>query len=115
MFSSELQLSRVCRAFCARARCHGFGPTRGRRWKPKIWLKRDGAFLSSGERLLVLVAWSLWSGCSVTIGEVFFNLDSTSLTMPGKLMIASARGAEAVDEWLAEAEQVVARRKSGRA
>jgi hypothetical protein len=78
--------------------------------------ERDGAFLSSGERLVLLVAWSLWNGCShVTVGEVFFNLDSTSLAMLGKLMIAGARGSEAIDEWLAEAEKVSQRRNTGRA
>ena len=112
MFSSEAQLSRVCRAFCARARLSYLWTDEGPTTEARHLAECDGGFLSSGERLLLLVAWSLWSGCShVTVGEVFFNLDSNSLTMLGKLMIAGAQGPEAIDAWLAEAEQMIQRRK----
>jgi hypothetical protein len=78
--------------------------------------EHGGGPLSSGERLLLLVAWSLWSACNhVTVGEVFYNLDSRSLTMLGKLMIAAGRGAEAIEAWLAETEEVMQRRQSGHA
>jgi hypothetical protein len=52
----------------------------------------------------------------VTVGEVLYNLDGTSLTMLGKLMIAAGQGGgEANNAWLAEAEEVMQRRQSGHA
>ena len=105
MFSSELQRARVCRAFCARARLAELWTDEGPTTEATALVERDGGALSSGERMVILIAWSLWSGCShVSLGEVFCNLDSTSLTMLGKLMIAGARGSEAVEAWLAEHE-----------
>jgi hypothetical protein len=67
--------------------------------------------------LLLLVAWSLWSACNhVTVGEVFYNLDGTSLVMLGKLMIAAGQGGgAAIDAWLVEAEKVIQQRRVGRA
>ena len=117
MFSSESQLSRVCRAFCARARLSQLWTEEGPTVRARDLVERDGAFLSSGERLLLLVAWSIWSACNhVTVGEVFYNLDSTSLAMLGKLMIAAGEGGgAAIDAWLVEAEQVIQRRQSGQA
>ena len=117
MFSSESQLSRVCRAFCARGRLTGLWTDEGPTTLARDLAERGGGPLSSGERLLLLVAWSVWSACShVTVGEVLYNLDSTSLTMLGKLMIAAGQGGgEAIDAWLAEAEKVLGRRNPGHA
>ena len=116
MFSSESQLSRVCRAFCARARLTELWTDAGPTVLARDLAEHGGGPLSSGERLLLLVAWSLWTACShVTVGEVFYNLDSTSLTMLGKLMIAAGRGAEAIEAWLAETENVIQRRNPGHA
>ena len=112
MFNSETQLIRVCQAFCARARLSKLWTDEGPTTEAKHLAECNGGFLSSGERLLLLVAWSIWSACShVTVGEVFYNLDSTSLAMLGKLMIAGSRGADAIDAWLVDAEKMIQRRK----
>ena len=117
MFSSETQLSRVCRAFCARGRLTELWTDEGPTVQARDLAERGGGPLSSGERLLLLVAWSLWTACShVTVGEVLYNLDSTSLTMLGKLMIAAGQGGgEAIEAWLADAEKMIQRRQSGHA
>jgi len=117
VFSSESQLSRVCRAFCARGRLTELWTEAGPTVLARDLAERGGGPLSSGQRLLLLVAWSLWSACShVTVGEAFYNLDSTSLTMLGKLMIAGGQGGgDAIEAWLVEAEKVIQRRKPGRA
>ena len=105
MFSSELQRARVCRAFCARARLAELWTENGPTSEARALLENDGGALSSGERLVILIAWSLWSGCNhVGLGDVVCNLDSTSLSMLGKLMVAGARGSDAVEAWLTEQE-----------
>ena len=117
MFSCEPQLIRVCRALCARARLDVLWTDKGPTTQVMELVERDGGFLSYGERLVLLVAWSLWSGCChVTVAEVFFNLDGTSLTMLGKLMIAAGQGGgEAIEAWRAEAEKMIQRQQSGHA
>ena len=117
MFSSESQLSRVCRAFCARARLTELWTDAGPTVLARDLAEHGGGPLSSGERLLLLVAWSLWSACNhVTVGEAFYNLDGTSLVMLGKLMIAAGQGGgDAIEAWLAEAEKMIQRRQSGHA
>ena len=117
MFSSESQLSRVCRVFCARARLSQLWTDEGPTTQARDLAEHGGGPLSCGERLLLLVAWSIWSACNhVTVGEVLYNLDSTSLTMLGKLMIAAGQGGgDAIEAWLAEAEKMIQRRQSGHA
>jgi hypothetical protein len=110
VFSSESQLSRVCRAFCARARLSQLWTEEGPTTQARDLAEHSGGPLSCGERLLLLVAWSLWSACS----HVFYNLDGTSLVMLGKLMIAAGQGGgAAIDAWLVEAEKVIQQRKVG--
>ena len=105
MFRSDAQLARVCRAICGRARL-------GRLWTPAAptdeamaLLESDGGPLSSGERIVVLIAWSLWNGHGqVTVADVLHRLDGRTLVMLGKLLLAVASGGSAIDACLAETE-----------
>jgi hypothetical protein len=73
-------------------------------------LQRDGGALSSGERMVILIAWSLWNGQGhVTVADALHRLDGLTLAMLGKLMVAGARGSEAIDAWLAEVEESLRR------
>ncbi len=110
MFRSDAQLARVCRAFCARARLGRLWTEEGPTDEAMALLESDGGALSSGERAVVLIAWSLWNGQGhVTVADVLHRLDGTSLTMLGKLMVAGARGSEAIDAWLTETEESLRR------
>jgi hypothetical protein len=68
-------------------------------------LETDGGPLSSGERMLLMIAWSIWNGRGhVTVADVLHRLDGTSLVMLGKLLVAAGRGGDSIDAWLAETE-----------
>ena len=111
MFSSESQLIRVCRAICSRARLAELWTSDGPTAQATDLLERDGGPLSSGERMVFLVAWSIWNGSGhVTVGDVLRQLDSVSLTMLGKLMLAAGQGGGAIDAWIVEAEELTRRR-----
>lgn len=105
MFRSDAQLARVCWAFCARARLGRLWTEEGPTDEAMALLESDGGALSSGERAVVLIAWSLWNGQGhVTVADALHRLDGTSLTMLGKLLLAVAGGGSAIDAWLAETE-----------
>jgi len=105
VFSSELQRARVCRAFCARARLGDLWTDERPTAEAMALVERDGGPLSSGERLLLLLAWSIWSGDGpVSVGDALASMDGVSLAMLGKLMTAAAQGSSAVDAWLTEHE-----------
>ena len=106
MFRSDAQLARVCRAFCGRARLGRLWTEDGPTDEAMAVLENDGGALSSGERIVVLIAWSLWNGQGrVTVADVLHRLDSTSLVMLGKLLLAVAAGGSTIDAWLAETEE----------
>jgi hypothetical protein len=105
VFRSDAQLARVCRAFCARARLGRLWTEAGPTDEAMALLQNDGGALSSGERMVILVAWSLWNGQGhVMVADAIHRLDGMSLAMLGKLMVAGARGSDAVEAWLAEQE-----------
>jgi hypothetical protein len=110
VFRSDAQLARVCRAFCARARLGRLWTEAGPTDEAMALLQSDGGPLSSGERMVILIAWSLWNGQGhVTVADALHRLDGMSLAMLGKLMVAGARGSEAIDAWLAETEESLRR------
>ena len=116
MFSSDEQLARVCRAVCSRARLAELWTSDGPTVQATDLLERDGGPLSSGERMVLLVAWSIWNGSGqVTVGDVLRQLDGVSLTMLGKLMLAAGQGGGAIDAWIVEAEAMIRCRQSGHA
>ena len=111
MFSSDEQFARVCRAICSRARLAELWTSEGPTAQASALLEHDGGPLSSGERMVLLVAWSIWNGSGhVTIGDVLHQLDSISLAMLGKLMLAAAQGSGAIEAWIVEAEELTRRR-----
>ena len=58
--------------------------------------------MSSGERIVLFVAWSVWNGeGNATIGDVIHRLDEHNLRAIGTLMLAMATdSSSAIDRWL---------------
>jgi hypothetical protein len=116
VFSSDEQLARVCRAFCSRARLSELWTSEGPTAQAMSLLERDGGPLSSGERMVLLVAWSIWNGSGhLSLSDVLHQLDGISLAMLGKLLLAAAQGGGAIDAWIIEAEEMTRRRQPGHA
>lgn len=61
-----------------------------------------GGALSSGEALLVFVAFDLWNGQGgAQLGRVFHILSAEPLAALGLLLAAVTRGPDAIDAWIA--------------
>ena len=64
-----------------------------------------GGPLSSGEKILLLAAFSFWNGKSgVMLDDVLGTLDRGATEALCSLMVAASRGAAAVDAWIARPE-----------
>lgn len=65
-------------------------------------LEANGGPLSSGERVLLLSAFSLWSGAGgLLLADVIARLDGAPLEALCSLIVAMKRGAADVDTWIA--------------
>jgi hypothetical protein len=104
MFRDDRQLALVCRALCTRAGV------------PDAWtVDGPGALafdvregrgpLSSGQSVLVLVAWAFWNGeGGLTLARVLDVLDGEHVRALAALLVARSDGGDAVDvdAWLRE-------------
>jgi len=69
-----------------------------------------GGPLSSGERIMLMVAWAFWNGAEQSkLADVIHRLDETNLHAISTLMLALAHGAEHVDAWITEMERAARR------
>ena len=101
MMRDDRQLAAVCCAVCRRIQkdvvlwTHE-GPTE----LAKRWKKRSP--LSSGERVLLLVAWTLWNNSTprIQFSAVIDTLDGDNLVFIGALLVALGSGMAEVDRWL---------------
>ena len=100
-FQSGLQRARVCRALLALVdaaeRWTPTGPALAARAAPSRTTEPDG------QRLLA-ACWALWEGCSTLSLSELLLLRPPLLEAMGELIAALARGAPAVDAWLARFE-----------
>jgi hypothetical protein len=77
------------------------GPTR----EALDLLDSDGGPLSSGERIMLLAAFTFWNGRrSLSLAEILETLDVEPSEMVCALLVAVKRGPDAVDDWLVEYE-----------
>jgi len=68
----------------------------------RVVTERDGP-LSAGEVLMVFVAFDVWTGGGgATLSRVLAVLGNEPLAALGSLMVAIARGPEAIDAWTAQ-------------
>lgn len=66
-------------------------------------LEARGGPLSHGEQLMLLVAFDFWNGHGeAELGDLLAVFDAERIELVASLMIASAKGASAVDRWLEE-------------
>jgi hypothetical protein len=105
VFESEAQRARVCRVLCERARLGGMWTGEGPTEEAVLLLQRDGGPLSSGERIVLLVAFAVWSGeGKVLLDDVVCRLDQRNLHAIGTLMAAVANGGCAIEQWILRME-----------
>lgn len=100
MFRDDRQKAKVCsilNAFIATELWSETGPT-----PVAISLaERDGGGMSSGERIIFLIAWNIWTGDPVSLQfSDIFRLGADRQKMVGSFLIASSDGSESLDEWV---------------
>jgi hypothetical protein len=111
MFENEKQRARVCRAILISARLDGwkeYGKPGGELWTDEgptelaiDLLDRDGGPLSTGERIMFLIAWSLWNGDGkLRFDDVAYRIDGNNLRCIGTLLLAINEGGAAIEDWL---------------
>jgi hypothetical protein len=108
MFRDDVQRARVCRALLMPLRMEGLftedGPTER---ALDLWQK-DGGHLSSGERVMLLVAMGIWTGPDdrpVSFAEVAYRLGGRALGRVAEVLAVLAQpDASECDRWLASVE-----------
>ena len=72
--------------------------------KAEELLEMDGGSLAGGQRIMLKIVWLLWNGRGdVSLSDLVRELDAEHLTVISSLVVAMARGPDAIDRWLAEA------------
>lgn len=75
------------------------GPTR----RAHALLEAGGAPLSSGERVMLRLAWDVWNGAGrAVLGETLAVLSPRLLEKVGRLLMACAQGPDQIDAWIQE-------------
>ncbi len=111
MFKNDQQRAAVCQVVCTLGKVPGTywtddGPTEAAK---AVLDDRDA--LSSGERLMVLVAWDVWNGHGkVHIERLLRTLDGDNLRHVGWLLYALSFGQVGVEALFAGAPTVASRR-----
>lgn len=100
MFRDDIQKARVCRILNQDVPGELWANTGPTSATISI-VEKNGAGLSAGQRILVLLAFNIWTGEASDISFTdFFRLDSNTIKMIGSLLIAKADGANEVDRWI---------------
>lgn len=105
---NDAQINAVCQAVCRRfgkpSLWRSYGPTE----LAVSWL--ESCPLSSGERVLLLLAFAIYNGeGGLTVGTLLGTLSEAHLAWVASLFSSISGGADAVDRWLASVEPKEAR------
>lgn len=102
MFRDDTQMNRALAALLSTLpRLRGLWTDRGPSEQARALIEQGGGSLSREERVLLLVAADIWNGHGgARFAEVWSSLGAEVRTALGLLMVAEARGAEAVDAWI---------------
>ncbi len=112
MFRSDSQLARACCALCRQAGIERMWTPDGPTDEAAAVLEAGGGPLSSGERVVLRVAWAFWNSAEqATVADVVYRLDSRNLRATATLMLAVARGPHAIDEWITTTEGIALNRR----
>lgn len=106
MFTNDVERAAVCQKLCDSVRLGEMfaadGPTK------RALAFRKSAPFSSGEKLMLRLAWLLWNDSNPSVGviELVNTLDGPRLRLVGSLLVALASyGSTAIAEWLAAADR----------
>jgi hypothetical protein len=105
MFRDDKQRAAVCNRILELARLPP-GWVNGEATKTIVrW--RTSSPHSSGERVMIALAWTVWNGDMIAerrlaLAEVIDHLDNERLADVGMLLLAIAGGAKSIDRWLVE-------------
>ena len=106
MMRDHAQLNECCRRLLASVHKEDLwgddGPT-DEGWELH---KANGGYLSSGERIFLLIAIDVWNGQGgARFGDVINRLDNDRLKLVADFMLALRGGSLAIDAWLAGKER----------
>ncbi len=100
--SEAKRLSKVCLALLGRVRLARLWTEKGPTQEARELLDQNGGPLSSGERVVLLVAWALWNGAgNLTVAELVERLFGSHLAAIGTLLVSMSHGRDGIDDWLA--------------
>jgi hypothetical protein len=106
MFRDDAQRARACRALLAIVRLEQLWSHIEPLPEAMDLLAHNGGPLSSGERIFLLAAFAFWNGVGdLRLAEVIEELGGDHAEAICSLVVACARGASAVDIWLATYER----------
>jgi hypothetical protein len=109
-FRSDAQLAQVCRALCRRVGLANLWTIDEPTPVAIALLHADGGHLSRGERIIFLSAWAFWNSApNISLADVASGLDAQNSIAVASLMLAIARGAAAIDAWLATIDTSIPR------
>lgn len=112
MFRSDSQLARACRALCRHAGIERMWTPNGPTDEAVALLDAGGGPLSSGERVVLMVAWAFWNSAEqATLADVVYRLDTRNLGAVATLMLAVAHGQHAIDQWIAAMDSAAMNRR----
>lgn len=109
MFRNDQQIARAARVLCGRLpRLRDAWTEEGPSSEALALMEANGGPLSSGERAMLLAAFTFWNGARdektgqgrLAFVDVLDALDGEHMRCLAELMIAAADGADAVDAWL---------------
>jgi hypothetical protein len=105
MFTSEQQRSEVCRTLLEAVYRGDLWDHTGPTDAALDLLEADGGPLSSGERVMLKIAFDVWNGGgNATMSGAFYTLDQSRRTVVADLMLALDDGRQ-IDDWLARYAQ----------
>ena len=106
MFRDDNQNARACRALLATIRRAELWTPTGPTSEAVMLLEDDGGPLSTGERVMLLIAFAFWNGSgTLRFAEIVESLDVEPCDAVCSLLVAVKYGSRAVDEWLSEHER----------
>ena len=106
--STNAERTRVCKILVRQADLTNLWTPEGPTPLAQDLLQQNGGTMSSGQRVLFLLAWVIWKApldpTKLKASEILGCLDDDNLHLVGTLLGAISHGHEALEEWLAKYE-----------
>lgn len=106
--STDGERARVCRILVRQADLANLWTPEGPTPLAQDLLQQNGGTMSSGQRVLFLLAWVIWKTpldpTKLKASEILGCLDDDHLHLVGTLLGAISHGHEALQQWLAKFE-----------